>query len=196
MSPVVTLPTVITSTHVEDAAISTLKPRLAYYCEQMKLPVPRAYIRAHQFDKWPEDQIPLVAVNCAGLLDQPTRHGDGRYTARWVFGIVALCSGKNDLAVHENARIYGALIRATILQQPSLGGFALGVEWLDETYDELDVKRRRTLSTAEITFSVEVEGVVNASELPLMPNGPLPTPSPYDVSETGITVNLTSEVNP
>lgn len=196
MSPAILRPTVINGWDVEEALIATLDPRLARYASQLDIAPVKAYTRAHQFDKWPEDQVPMVSVTCPGMADQPTRHGDGKYTARWAVGVVALTSAATEDDTRRLSRVYAGLIRAVLLQEPSLHGLARSVTWTDESYDELDVKRRRNLSTAELTFIVEVDGVVDANELPLMPSGPIPTPSDHDVTVTEINVEITEEVNP
>lgn len=192
----VTLPTVITATDVEDAAIATLKPRLEYYLEQLGLPIPRAWTRQTRFNKWPEDQVPAIIIYSPGLAEEPNKRGTGEIDARWTLGIAALVSARDQNSTDRLAKEYGALIRASILQESSLGGFARGVDWMDESYDEIDVMQNRTLSAAEMVFSVEVEGVVNARELPYMPDGPIPTPSDFVVGSVDVSVENAMEVNP
>jgi len=185
----ITIPTVIDAWQVEEAVISTLEPRLAYYMTQLGYPAPRSYTRATSFDKFPEDQLPTIIVSCPGLNDQPRRAGDGSYLVDWFVGVGAMVEARTEDDTRKAARKVAALIRAIILQQPSLGGFADGVTWLNENYDQLELPKRRSLASAELEFSIRVAGVVNAYELPYMPEMEgIPTPSNYDGNEAIIDV--------
>lgn len=165
-----TLPTVVTAWDVEEAVISTLKARLPYYVGQLNYAEPRGYVRTTTFEKWPEDQLPLVIVISPGIIEPPLKQGDGKYRANWLVGAACMVSARTEDETRKMARDYGALIRATLLQTPSLGGFARGVTWIDETYDQVEVRDRRTLASAEATIHVEVGDVVDARELPFMPD--------------------------
>jgi hypothetical protein len=136
------------------------------------------------FNKEDEKQLPAIIVVCAGLADLPAKYGDGNYIARWLVGVGVIVSSRKEEEARRMARDYGAMIRATLLQQPSLGGFARAVDWIDEAYDQLDQDRHRSLATSEIMFHIEVGHVVNARELPFMPDMlEIPTPSGYTAEE-------------
>lgn len=186
----ITIPTVINAWEVEEAVIATLVPRLAAYMTQLGYPAPRSYTRATSFDKFPEDQLPCIIVSCPGLNDQPRRAGDRTYQADWFVGVGAMVEARTEDETRKAARVIGSLIRATILQQPSLGGFANGVTWLNETYDQLELPKRRSLASAELEFAIRVEGVVDANELPYI-EGMEGLPTPSDIDSTSYVVDVT-----
>lgn len=194
--PAVTLPTVITAIDVEDAVLVTLKLRLEYYLEQLDYPIPRVYARKTRFSKWPEDRCPAIIVYCPGLAEPPTKKGDKKIDGRWTVGVAAIVSARTEDETDKAAKVYGSLIRATLLQEASLHGFARGVDFMDESYDEIPSTANRSLGSCELVFRVEVENVVDANELPLMPGGPLPNPTDFVVTESVISVESTLEVNP
>jgi hypothetical protein len=193
--PAVTLPTIVTATDVEDAVFVTLKPRLEYYLGQLGYPTPRSYTRKTRFDKWPEDRCPTIVVYCRGLAEPPDRRSGG-HDARWAVGVAAIVSANTEENTDKAAKLYGALIRAILLQEGSLHGFARGTDWMDESFDEVPSMANRSLGSAEELFWVEVENVVNARELPLMPDGPLPNPTDFVITESVINVESTQEVTP
>jgi hypothetical protein len=190
---VVTLPTIITATDVEDAVFATLKPRLTYYLDQLGYPDIRRYTRKVRFTKWPEDRCPAVIVRCPGTAEDPTRRSAG-HDARWAVGVAAIVSANTEENTDKAAKLYGGLIRAILLQEGSLHGFARGTDWVGESFDEIPSTADRTLGSAECLFWVEVENVVNAKELPLMPGGPLPNPTDFVITESVINVENTQEV--
>lgn len=193
--PPVLIPTVVTGWDVEQAVFETLKPRLDLYCPQLNYPTPKSYMRVPIFDRWPEHKLPGVVIASPGLGSTPTKMRGGYY-AHWAIGVAYVVSGRTEDSARKQAKEVGALIRAILVQEPSLHGFARGTDWVDETYDELPIRMRRNMSSAEETFSVEVGPVVDPGELPLMVGGPMPTPSDVDVASFLVTVGPKEEVIP
>jgi hypothetical protein len=100
------------------------------------------------------------------------------YIARWAVICEAYVSAKTEADTRKMARDIGALVRATLVQEPGLHGFARAVDWVGENYTQLPPIERRSKATAEISFVVEVGEAVSTYELPYMPEGPPPTPGP------------------
>lgn len=195
MSTQVTVPTVISAFDVEQAVIDTLKPRLDYYLPQLGHPKVRSYARSVDIQKLPEQQTPAITVESPGMEGEPSRKGDGSYHAWWRISVDIFVTAKDADSATRLAKSYIAVIRAVLLQEPGLKGFATGLSWMDETYLELPPLSVRSMATASASFIVEVADVVNARELPYMPGGPaIPTPSGYQVQEAIIEVN--EEVSP
>lgn len=172
-----TLPTVITGVDVERAVQATLKPRLDYYMPQLGYPPIRAWVYSAEFDKFPEDQVPVMNIQVPNLFDEPTKL-QMMYIARWAVICEAFVSARTEDETRKMARDVGALVRATLVQEPGLHGFARAVDWVGENYSQLPMIERRTKATAEISFIVEVGEAVSTYELPYMPEGPAPTPGP------------------
>lgn len=150
---------------------SSLDPR--------SLPAIRSFTTRNEFTKWPEDQLPAVVVVSPGAAGEGIRkEGDGRYRVRWVVGVAVVASARDQATTNRLAKLYIAAARAAILQHASLGGFAEGVEWEDERYNDLPPAQERTLSAAQDIFTVEVRDVLTAG------SGPVdPVEDPYDVPE-------------
>jgi hypothetical protein len=139
------------------------------------LPPPRSYSnRASEPNNWPEDQLPGVLVVSPGMTGRPSREGDGTYRALFgvVVGIVSTASTKQ--ATNFNNKLYAAAARAILLQQPSLGGIASAVDWIDESYDETPDDAERSLAVATLAFDVEIQNVVNRLAGPSTPDEPDP----------------------
>jgi hypothetical protein len=101
------------------------------------------------------------------------------------------------------AKIYGAAVRAIMLQKPSLGGVSSGIEWYDESYRDVSVDQQRTVRSAVLTFQVWIDGVVVRGAGPTTPIPPDPETQPGSqwpkVEEADATVVLVppnEEVNP
>lgn len=183
------VPTVITGSDVEQAVTDTLKPRLNAYMDVKGVATPRAWLAESELDKFDEDQVPAIVVITNGTLDMPIKKGDGAYIAKWDVRVAAIVGANNTEATHDLARLYGAYIRAILVQEPSLHGFSFGCDWIDEIYTEATGQRRRTLTTVLVRFAVSVYNVVNARELPFLEDGSLPNPSGLEVLTTEVTVD-------
>lgn len=113
--------------------------------------------------RWAEDQLPAVLCVNARLQAEPEEDGDGSVAARWMIGIGVIAEAAEQEQADRLAKLQFAALRAIMLQHASLGGFAEGVEWLSESYDMIDIERRRTLGTAYGLFGVGVPDVVDTT---------------------------------
>lgn len=183
---------IVTGRDVEVAAIRVLKRWSGTYlaeCERQRdyepgsLPRIRAWTASPTLDKWPEDQLPVVIVISPGLIDGPSPDGRGLYRARFSLGIAPVTSAAGLERTAELAKLYTAALRSCLIQHQSLEGFALGVEWLDESYDDLPLDDGRTLGAGQAIFAVEVGGIARRWNGPSTPNDPAEvdtTPLPTD----------------
>lgn len=175
---------IITGRDVELAALSVLKRWSGFYLAEAErqtgrdpgsLPRIRSWTTAPDFEKWPEDQLPAVLLISPGLVEVPRPDGQGLYRAQFSLGIAVIVSSALIDMTAELGKLYCAVHRLCILQHQSLEGFAAGVTWLDENYDDLPSIDDRSLGAGKAIFSVEVHNISRRW------NGP-PTP-PEDVSE-------------
>jgi hypothetical protein len=194
---------IVTGADVEGWCLETLKQWSPTYLAELErqhgrtageLQPVRAWVTVPSFDKWPEDQLPAVLLLSVGIAAPPLKRGDGRYRARWQMGLACICSARTQELSHELAMLYLAAHRAILLQRPSLGGHAAGINWLDENYDDLPLDDLRSLSAGQAIFTVEVEGVVSGDAGPLSPDQPLtPATDPWPDWPTAATVEVTVE---
>ena len=177
---------------VELAAMALLKRWAGTYLAEAErqhgyapasLPRIRGWATAHDFEKWPEDQLPCILLVSPGLADEPMADGGGVYRVKFSLGIAAIVSARTMSETAALAKLYCAAMRACVLQHQSLEGFAAGVEWLDETYDDLESIDTRSLGAGQAIFSVTVDGFArrwNGPTTPEEPPDPDTDPLPED----------------
>jgi hypothetical protein len=152
------------------------------------LPRPRAWALGPSFDKWPEDQLPGVLVSSRGVPAPPQKDGEGYVRARWLVEPGVVCSARTQAESHALAMLYGAALRWTLTQRPSVGGHAEASDWLGESYDDLGYDDSRSLYAVRETFAVEVVDVMlgdagpTAPEVPFTPDDTLPWPPDQEVA--------------
>lgn len=183
---------IVTGRDVERAALALLKRWSGTYlaeCERQRgrplgsLPRIRTYTTASEFEKWPEDQLPTLLLISPGLVEQPLPDGAGVYRAKFALGVAVVVSAATMNDTAELAKLYCAAMRSALLQHQSLEGFASGIEWLDENYDDLPSEDTRSLGAGQAIFAVEVAGISrrwNGPKTPSEPPDPDTLPLPTD----------------
>lgn len=184
---------IITAGMVERAMVASLQQWMPDYLGQMErietdstgelayrpdaIEPPRGIITRSDFDKWPEDQVPVIVVMCTGLAGQPERHANGNYWAPWAVGVAAIVSDTDEDSTRRLAQAYGAAMRTAVLQHKMLksplypAGFANGTSWTDEQYTDMPPVAERTMQAARVTFSVGVDDVTTEYAGPRTPSG-------------------------
>lgn len=175
---------VVTGRDVELAVLAFLKRWAGTYlaeCERQRgyvpgsLPRIRTWTTANEFETWPEDQLPCCLLVSPGLIEAPLADGAGVYRAKFSLGLAVIVSARTMDETAALAKLYCAAFRAAILQHQSLEGFASGIEWLDENYDDIPSIDDRSLGAGQAVFAVEVSGFARRWNGPTTPNEP---PSP------------------
>lgn len=134
------------------------------------LPSPRSYQKRNELQRWPEDQMPAIVIVAPGTAGTPKRKGDGTYDANWVCGVAAVVSSTDKESTRTMASYYTAAIRAAVLQHRSIGGFARGVTYEDERFDDLPEVQGRSLVSGQVFFTVQVSAIVDSSQGPSQPS--------------------------
>lgn len=191
---------IVTGRDVELAALAVLKRWASTYLAEAEeatgrargsLPRIRAWTTASEFEKWPEDQLPAVLLISPGLAAPPRADGTGSYRASFALGIAAIVSTARMDETAALAKLYCATFRACLLQHQSLEGFAAGVTWADENYDDLPSIDDRSLGAGQAIFAVEVDGIStrwNGPPYPSEPPSPDTAPIPDDPTATAVHV--------
>ena len=189
---------------VEDAAAATLRLWLPTYLReierqhgraQLALPDPKSWLVYSHEDRpedWPESGLPAVLLMCPGLKGEPAREGAGTYRARWDLQAGVVVSASRPAQTRQLAQLYGAAIRAAILQHPSLGGFAQAVTWADEANGDMSPIDSRSLGYTSVAFTVDVLDVVDARGGPILPDASADPDGPEwpDVTSAEAAVSL------
>jgi hypothetical protein len=189
---------VLTGADVEDAVrvhLATWLPTYVWELERQQgrdpdsVPMLRGVpLVSNDFEKWPEDQLPCMMIVATGLSDVPQREGSSAYRARWAIAVGVIASARTQAATNDLAKFYGAAVRAAMIQHRGLGGFARGVEWLDERYDDIVADDLRSLASATLVFEVELAEVIRSTgpKVPSANSGDIPPGFPL-VNVTGTT---------
>lgn len=177
--------TIFSADQLETQVATTLRLWLPQYIKEIEdqrgrevglIPPPRTYTRRNEFQSFPDDQLPFCIVVSPGLVEPPVADGEGRYRGWWGVGVGVVAAASTEEDTNALVKIYGAAVRAVMLQQPDLGGSeSQGVEWEDERYDDnlALTDQRRSVGAARVVFRVWVDDVVSRW------NGPT-TPDPGD----------------
>jgi hypothetical protein len=186
--------TLITDDMVEDAVIATIKLWLPTYMSEVERqlgltpnyyqrpPGDASYTVRADFDKWPEEMLPVVIVISPGIDDDPPKDGNRRYRASFQIGTVCVVSSINQLETRRYAYRMGAALRAVLVQKQSLGqafdGRVRGVTWHGSRNNEMASEDQRSIWANRQLFTVEVGGVLGGAAGPTAPEPDPQTPPP------------------
>lgn len=197
---------------VEDAVVVTLEKWVPTYMSEVERqlgmdpsfyerPGSGAYTVRADFDKFPEEMLPLVVVVCPGITDDPPKRGpDKTYSAKFQINTTCITSSIDRTATRQYASRLGAALRAALIQHQSLdqqiGGRVRGIEWIAERNKELPPEDDRTIWANRQVFFIEVDDVLSRRGGPVNPE-PLPDPTtPHPPDPTVLTADVTIEKEP
>jgi len=172
------------------AVLNTLEKWMPTYIQEIErqlnltlglFPPPRVYSTTNTWHSLPDERLPMCIALSTGTVTRPRYEGDGTISAWWGIGVGVAASANTEENTNLAAKIYGAAVRAILLQQPTLGGMTAGTEWIDESYTEVPVPEdeRRTIRAAQVIFQVLVDDVVtrfSGPTTPIEPTDPLGQP--------------------
>lgn len=162
---------ILTGSEVEQWVIDIIKKWAKTYIDELQfqigwagaeIPVPRSYTTRTRVRHFEDDQLPQCIVVSPGVAAPPVREGDGTYRADFAVGVSMVVSAKDEPSTKALARFYAAVTRAILLQHASLDGHAMGMQWMDEKYDDIedDADISRVLAAGSNYFRIEVPDVV------------------------------------
>lgn len=194
---------------LEAAAIATLESWWPVYTKEVELQSglapgtiaqPKSWLVANDLDHETADALPAVVVVSPGLSGRtpPKQEGDGSFRCFFSIGIGIFGGADNRKNTNRLTRLHTAIARTIMLQKQSLGGYADGTSWLDESYDDnFPFTDNQTISAGQVVFEVEVAGVVNRFGGPttgaVVP-GAVPDPVNQPGSEWPLVAKVTSTV--
>lgn len=162
--------TIVTGEAVTAAALSFLRTWSPTYIAEVArqsdrvataLPPFRTFTTDSSLDLLTGGQLPACIVVSPAIVEKPQRRGDGTYSAVWGVGVGVVVTSTTKEGSLGLASLYAAAVRAAFLQHQSLGGFASGVEWEDERYDEIGSEDTRTMAAAIVQFSMKIDSVLD-----------------------------------
>ena len=163
---------------LEQAAVDTLSKWFRTYLIEYELQaglivsrhdplhyqLPRTYSKSNQIDRTNVDSLPAIVVVSPGTSPNnlPKQVGDGSFRVFFVIGIGVFVGAGDRASTLELVRVYTAICRAIMLQKQSLGGFADGSTWLNESYnDDFTFTDNQTISAGQVVFEIEVANIVS-----------------------------------
>ena len=163
---------IVVASEIEYAARDLLKKWFTTYLREIErqvgwegdpLPSPRNYTNRNEFDALPGEELPKVVVISPGTEGRPEHpEGDGYYRAVWQLGVGVATAAQTEEEADRMAKMYGAAARGIMAQNQDLGGIAVGVYWIRESYDDLPIDDQfANYKQAGVYFGVEVEKAVN-----------------------------------
>ena len=170
---------VVLASQLENAVITTLENWFPVYIREVELqsrnapngddipqdalPLPRSYLTADKVDRESADQLPAIVCVSPGLSGRstPMQEGDGTYRVPWGISVGVFVSGQDRTSTKNLVRAYTGVCRMIMLQKQSLGGFADGTTWLDESYDDtFAFTDEQTIAAGSVVFEVWVANAV------------------------------------
>lgn len=152
--------------------------------DRRSIPTIRSYKdTGDRIEKFPEDQLPALIAITTGTDQPPSRSGDGVYRGPWQLAVAVVVSAPDPEAVRLITSVYGAAIRACLLQHRTLEGAIEGLDYVSETYDDETIAgaatASRTLGVVRLVFRPDIDGLAQVGMGP--PGEPKDDPyEPYD----------------
>ncbi len=110
--------------------------------------------------------LPGIAIVVNGTSKTPERTGPGVLTFEYDVFVYVFDHGASFEDVATKIMDWCALIRATVLAYPSLGGLSSSTHVLSETYDEIpSANSARSLGGGGVQFAVTVEDAVDTAAI-------------------------------
>lgn len=126
-------------------------------------------------------KFPAAAVDSPGLVTPPTRSRASGWSATWRCAVGVYDRGRTHEETATKVRAWAAVIRAVVLDHPSLGGVARSTDWVGEEYAQMPGKAQaRTIGGCAVAFDVTATNVAD-----LTPTAPL-------VGSTQTSISVTS----
>lgn len=139
-----------------------------------------------EYRSLPVTSAPACMVTCGGTLGSPHREGDGNFLVHYGVQVSVVVFGPDWEPTEDLTGNYATALTAALLQNPSLGDFAQGVDWLSYRYLVVEHSSTRTLGTGQISLDVGVRNVVNAKAGPSAPTDPADLPPTVETSSVAI----------
>lgn len=185
---------ILTDDQVEDAVVNHLfnwtstflteiERQLGLTPPYYQRPAKSSYTVRADFDKWPEEMLPLVVVVAPGIDDDPIKEGKGQYRAKFNIGVTSVVSSISQVETRRYAYRMGGAIRAAMVKKQSLdhalNDSVRGVDWIGERNSEIEQSADRSVWANRQLFVIEVSDVLTRTGSPAVPEiDPTAAPPP------------------
>lgn len=160
---------------------------------------------AEDFASWPGHDFPVVLLVSPGLTQPPVKHVDVIST-QWFVGVAAIALAGTREEASAISRGIGSACRSILLHHGGLLGFASGVTYVDERYDDLEIDDSRSIMASKLIFYVDVDRTADRmggppdailtpdDDTPPTSEPPVPTVKEDGVSTQVIPASITTDI--
>jgi hypothetical protein len=156
------------------------------------------YTTKTKFDRFPEEEIPMMICISPGTIGKPWKQGRS-WSARWLLRVTAVCSAPTEDVTRELAHIYMSAAKDIVEQYQGINNnpSCEGVDWAGDVYSLIGSSQTRTLAASQVVFHAQYCNVVDESQGPEKPTADetAPTdPGPWPlVGPGGATTTIQKE---
>jgi hypothetical protein len=197
----------IDANQIADAVQSTIEEFIKDYLAEAErqrelapqtIPIFKTYSQVNEFRNWADDETPVCVIVSPGMSGKPLRKGRGEYMGNFTLGVAAIVQANQRENTNKLSRVYGAVLRQLLVQQAGMGGLVTGIDWEDEKYNDVPESEDRSQASAQVLFTVEVPGIVDASKGILAPSEEPYELDPEEPTATDVNVDIEekAEVGP
>lgn len=151
----------------------------------------------HVFGKWTNEgeyrsigtgTPAAYEVRVTGTVGEPQRQGTGLYIATWRSQVTVTAFGTTWQEARDFTSWYEKIVRWSLMQHKSLGGFAQTTKWVGVAYQLIEHSSSRSLGQVVIGLDVRVPDVLNdtrgPAEVPVPPLVPAQDPTAETITAT------------
>lgn len=165
--------------------------------ENVRIERPRSVLVRETASRFAEDQLPGIILRCSGTVGEPTREGDGTYTADWAMSVIAVTQATGtgnggpadgfSIARSTASDLCAAAAAVLIHYLPRVDSRVVSVRWDGEDSAELDLgddQRSRSVVGRGLVITVQ-DILCDLAGLPDLDDAPLDPPIGEPAEDAG-----------
>jgi hypothetical protein len=179
---------------LEQAVVEHLRLWMPTYCKEVArqhsspLVEPKSYTVVSDYARWPENALPAIVVESAGLVDEPEESGERFLSGTFAVEVAAVVQGKDAVSTRRQAQHYGLAVIGSMLQHRKLSDLIFVSRMTGAGFAGQDVELRRTSVVIAAVFEITHEKFLNTGEGPKAPDPEGNPPEWPTVVETEVDV--------
>jgi hypothetical protein len=149
------------------------------------------WVNAPDFRAWGTGQPACFLVTVPSTVGEPELQGNRQYIGVWRVQVLVQVFGTSWEQAADLLSWYDKIVRWSVLQHPSLGGFAMQTRWAGVQYRGDEHEGTRTVAQAIQAYNVKVANVLDVARGPAtVPL--LPEPPPFDPTVESTVLDITN----
>jgi hypothetical protein len=161
---------------LELAVVEHLRRWMPTYCKEVArqhsspLAEPKSYTVVSEYARWPENGLPAVIVESAGLVDEPEESGERFLSGTFAVEVAMVVQGKDAISTRRQAQHYGLAVIGSMLQHRKLSDLIFVSKMTGAGFAGQNLELRRTSVVVAAVFEVTHEKFLNTGEGPIAPD--------------------------